>query len=74
MKRQPTDAQIEAAIEWLKCFDTASEIDNGNDIAAVVAWLDDLLAQRMIRSEARRAGVPTAKLRQKLAAQTGRDL
>ncbi len=66
MKRQPTDAQIETAIEWLNAFDDDGEPDNGKDIKAVVVWLDDLLAQRMIRTEARRA---IERLRELVAAE-----
>jgi hypothetical protein len=73
MAKQATDAQIETAIEVLRAYDGTVEQENQRDVDAVIAWLDDLIAQRMIRAEARRAGVPTAKLRAKLAEQTGCD-
>lgn len=74
MRKQPTDAQIETAIEWLKAHDAADEPENGEDIAAVISWLDDVISQRMIRTEARRVGVSTARLRKKLSEQIGHKL
>jgi hypothetical protein len=74
MRKPPTDAQIETAIEWLKAHDATDEPENGRDIEAVIAWLDDFIAQRMIRTEAKRAGVPTARLRERLGAQIGAKL
>jgi hypothetical protein len=56
MSKQPTDAQIETAIEWLRCFDGAAEPENGADIAAVTSWLNDMLRRRMLR----RAGAARA--------------
>lgn len=74
MPKSAADAQIETAIEVLKAYDGELEPDNQRDVDAVIAWLDDMLAQRMIRSRAREAGVPTAALRKRLSEQTGHKL
>jgi hypothetical protein len=74
MLKPPTDAQIETAIEWLKAHDAIDEPENGRDIEAVIAWLDDYILQRMIRAETKRAGVPIERLRKRLADQIGAKL
>lgn len=72
--KQPTDSQLETAIEVLRAYDGEMEPDNQRDVNAVIAWLDLLIANRMIRNRAREAGIPTAALRKRLVEQTGHKL
>jgi hypothetical protein len=74
MPKSATDAQIETAIEVLKAYDGELEQDNQRDVDAVIAWLDDMLAQRMIRAKAREAGLPTAVVRKRVSELTGHKL
>ncbi len=62
----PTDGQMDIAIMWLR----NNEGDGGESDAcrAVADWLSARQGDRFLRSEARKAGVPIAKLRARLAA------
>lgn len=60
----PTDQQFEIAILWLE--NNEGEGEEGVACKAVAEWLEEFLRNRTIRSAARKAGVPIAKLRARL--------
>jgi len=61
---KPTDEQLYTAIAWLRC----NEGDHGEreGCEAVAAYLEHWAFENMLRREARKAGVPVARLRRKL--------
>lgn len=66
MKRPSYDELLLAA-DWLD----ENEGDGGEAYSckAVAKWLREVAEDRLIRSEARQAGVPVARLRRKIAEQ-----
>lgn len=61
----PGDRYLDIAIEWLR-----NNEGDGEEQAAcrtVAAWLANEQANRMVRTEARRAGIPVRKLREAIA-------
>lgn len=64
--RMPPDEALSIAIAWLQC----NEGEDGGEQAAcyaVARWIDHERLERIIRNEARRAGIPTARLRRAMA-------
>lgn len=66
MAKLPTDQQVGVAVMWLRL----NEGKDGETEAchAVADWIEHEAFEAMLRSEARSAGVPVARLRRKLAA------
>jgi hypothetical protein len=64
----PSDEAVQIATEWLG----VNEGDDGEAEACprVAAWLRQQVMQRMVRSAAREAGVPVARLRKALEAES----
>jgi hypothetical protein len=67
--RFPTTEQIDVAIAWLRLNEGNHE-ESGR-CAAVADYLEWLECERMLRYEARKAGVTAAQLRRKLAETKG---
>jgi len=61
----PPDEQIEIAILWLLANE--GEGDEAAACKAVARWLETAVADRQIKIEARKAGVPVAWVRRRLA-------
>jgi hypothetical protein len=62
--KRPTTEQLDTAIAWLN----ANNGDHGEAerCTAVARWLEHDEQDRMVRSAARKAGVPVAKVRERL--------
>lgn len=61
---RPTDQQIAIAAMWLRCNEGA---DGESEACSYVAdWIEYEAQQAMLRSEARKAGIPVAMVRLKL--------
>ena len=65
--RKPTNEQFDVAIMWLQ--NNEGDGDEGEACKAVAEWLDHLMSEDWLRSQAREAGVTVATLRRKLAEQ-----
>jgi hypothetical protein len=63
MKR-PTQEQIDTAVAWLNCNE--GEGRERDACEAVALWLAKGEDDRMLRSEARKAGVPVAAVRARM--------
>jgi len=61
--KHPTEAQIDVAVLWLQ----SNEGEEYKDCEAVAAWLDHLVAERLLRGYARRHGITMATARKQLA-------
>lgn len=61
----PHDDYIYTAIEWLRANNAGGDEQEGCEVVA--DYLDSLLRDRTLRTLAREAGVPVAKLRAKVA-------
>lgn len=61
MKR-PTEQQVEIARSWLE--HNEGEQEEREACRAVAEWLGHQEQKRMLRQEARKAGVPMSRLRQ----------
>lgn len=59
----PNDRQLDAAIKWLESDDLGND---KTDCQAVADWLVQQQRERTMRVECRLAGVPVAKLRQRI--------
>jgi hypothetical protein len=66
----PPDDQIDIAIEWLRNYESNEPTTDPAFLAcgAVADALDAEMSDRLIRREARKAGLPVAAVRRKLAA------
>lgn len=63
--RRPTDQQIEIACLWLEANE--GEGEERQACRSVAAWLEHQAAGRMLRQEAKTAGIPVAAVRRRLA-------
>lgn len=64
--RLPSEEQLNVAISWLE----SNEGEEGGEresCLAVAEWLTDQLVRKTVRDAAREAGIPVAKVRQRLA-------
>ena len=68
--RRPTDQQIEIACLWLEANEGESEEQQA--CRSVAAWLEHQAAERMLRQEAKSAGVPVTAVRRRLAEAKGK--
>ena len=68
--RRPPREQVDIAAAWLR----SNEGDGGEAeaCAAVAAWIEHEAYEGELRSAARKGGVSVARLRRKLAEQSGR--
>lgn len=64
--KHPTDAQIEVARMWLESNE--GEGDEREACQVVAKWLTHGEHERMLRQEARKAGITVARLRRQLKA------
>lgn len=66
MKPCPQGDTLQTALQWLRLNEGR---DGESDACKAVAdWLEDFATDDMIRREARRAGIPVALVRKRLAA------
>jgi rubrerythrin len=65
--KKPTPEQIDFAITWLELNEGAD--GEGEGCKAVADWLAHMQREDYLRSEARKAGEPVARLRRKLKEQ-----
>lgn len=63
--KHPTDEQIRMAAEWLRINE--GEEGEAQACHAVADWIEHEADERVLRSEARKAGVTVARLRRMLA-------
>ena len=62
--KMPSDAALDIAIMWLR--DNEGDEGEADACKSVADWLDSEKDERWLRSQARAAGVPVARLRRKL--------
>lgn len=65
----PSDELLDIAIAWLEVNESENGTDEREACLATARWLAHLRDERLLRTEARLAGVPVAKLRELLAEQ-----
>lgn len=66
MSKTPTNQEIVTAIAWLDAFEGEAEPENARDITRVAVWLREFVQDRVLKTEAKKAGVPIAYVRKRL--------
>lgn len=64
MVKRPTTEQLDTAIAWLNS--NTGDCGESERCASVARWLETNEQDHMVRSAARKAGVPVAKVRERL--------
>jgi hypothetical protein len=68
----PTTQQLDIAIAWLQCNEGGSK--EKASCEAVASYLQDLINDVFIKSEAKKAGVSVVELRRKLEGKTRKPI